>query len=73
MRRLALYQAGDYTAAAQRFAEVNSASAHYNRGNALAMAGELEAAVDAYEQALEREPELLAAAQNKSIDRETAG
>ena len=64
---LALYQAGDYTAAAQRFAEVNSASAHYNRGNALAMAGELEAAVDAYEQALEREPELLAAAQNKAL------
>ena len=64
---MALYQAGDYAAAAERFAEVNSASAHYNRGNALAMAGELEAAIDAYEQALERQPELQAAAQNKAL------
>lgn len=64
---IALYQAGDYAAAAERFAEVNSASAHYNRGNALAMAGELEAAIDAYEQALERQPELQAAAQNKAL------
>ena len=64
---MALYQAGDYAAAAERFAEVNSASAHYNRGNALAMAGELEAAIDAYEQALERQHELQAAAQNKAL------
>ena len=35
-----------------RFGEENSASAHYNRGNALAMNGELEAAIDAWEQAL---------------------
>ena len=64
---LALYQAGDYAAAALRFAEVNSASAHYNRGNALAMSGELEAAIDAYEQALELQPDLSAAAQNKAL------
>lgn len=64
---LALYQAGDYSAAAQRFGEVNSASAHYNRGNALAMSGELEAAVDAYEQALELQPDLQVAAQNKAL------
>lgn len=64
---LALYQAGDYSAAAQRFGEVNSASAHYNRGNALAMSGELEAAIDAYEQALELQPDLQVAAQNKAL------
>ena len=64
---LALYQAGDYAAAALRFAEVNSASAHYNRGNALAMSGELEAAIDAYEQALELQPDVSAAAQNKAL------
>ena len=64
---LALYQAGDYTGAAQRFAEVNSASAHYNRGNALAMSGELEAAIDAYEQALELQPDMQVAAQNKAL------
>ena len=64
---IALYQAGDYAAAAERFAEVNSASAHYNRGNALARSGELEAAIDAYEQALELQPDLQVAAQNKAL------
>ncbi|WP_338578990.1 VWA domain-containing protein [Pseudomonas sp. ML2-2023-6] len=64
---LALYQAGDYAGAALRFAEVNNASAHYNRGNALAMNGELAAAIDAYEQALELQPELQAAALNKAL------
>ena len=64
---LALYQAADYAGAAQRFAEVNSAVAHYNRGNALAMNGELEAAIDAWEQALELQPELEAAALNKAL------
>jgi len=63
----ALYQAGDYAAAARRFAEANTASAHFNRGNALAMSGELEAAIDAYEQALELQPDLQAAAQNKTL------
>ncbi|MES2869166.1 MAG: VWA domain-containing protein [Pseudomonadota bacterium] len=64
---LALYQAGDYAGAALRFAEGNSASAHYNRANALAMSGELEAAIDAYEQALELQPDLPAAAHNKAL------
>lgn len=64
---LALYQAGDYAGAALRFAELNSASAHYNRGNALAMDGALEAAIDAYEQALELQPDLHAAEHNKAL------
>jgi len=64
---VALYEAGDYAAAAQRFAEGNSAADHYNRGNALAKAGELEAALDAYEQALERQPDLQAALKNKAL------
>lgn len=64
---LALYQAGDYAGAALRFAELNSASAHYNRGNALAMDGALEAAIDAYEQALELQPDLQAAEHNKAV------
>ncbi|WP_300727183.1 VWA domain-containing protein [Pseudomonas sp.] len=64
---IALYQTGDYAGAAQRFAEANTASAHYNRGNALAMNGELEAAIDAYEQALERQPDLQVAAHNKAL------
>jgi len=64
---VALYEAGNYAAAAQRFAEGNDARAHYNRGNALAKSGELEAALDAYEQALELQPELSAAQKNKAL------
>ncbi|HSC83049.1 MAG TPA: VWA domain-containing protein [Pseudomonas sp.] len=63
----ALYRAGDYPAAAERFAQDNSAIAHYNRGNALAHSNELEAALDAYEQALERQPDLQPALQNKQL------
>jgi len=64
---LALYEAGDYSGAAQRFAEGSDARAHYNRGNALAKSGELEAAIDAYEQALELQPDLRPALINKAL------
>jgi len=64
---LALYEAGDYSGAAQRFAEGSDARAHYNRGNALAKSGELEAAIDAYEQALELQPDLRPALTNKAL------
>ena len=64
---VALYESGDYSGAAQRFAEGNDAHAHYNRGNALAKSGELEAALDAYEQALERQPDLRPAQTNKAL------
>lgn len=64
---IALYQAGDYASAAQRFAEGSSAADHYNRGNALAHNGDLEAALDAYEQALESQPDLQPALQNKAL------
>lgn len=63
----ALYEAGDYAGAAQRFAQGDQASDHYNRGNALAKAGELEAALDAYDQALERQPELQSALHNRAL------
>ena len=64
---VALYEAGDYAGAAPRFAEGNDAHAHYNRGNALARSGELEAALDAYDQALERQPDLRPAQTNKAL------
>src|SRR5690349_3370046 len=64
---VALYEAGDYAGAAERFAEGNDAHAHYNRGNALAKSGQLEAALDAYEQALERQPDLRPALTNKAL------
>ena len=64
---VALYQAGDYAGAVQRFAQGSSAADHYNRGNALARSGELEGAIDAYEQALERQPDFPAALANKAL------
>jgi len=64
---MALFEAGDYAAAARAFAQGNSAAAHYNRGNALARGGELEAALDAYDQALERQPDLQPALDNQVL------
>jgi Ca-activated chloride channel family protein len=64
---VALYQAGDYAAAAERFAAGESAADHYNRGNALARSNELEAALEAYSQALELQPELTQAQTNKAL------
>ncbi|WP_296249560.1 VWA domain-containing protein [Pseudomonas sp. UBA4194] len=63
----ALYEAGDYAGAARKFAQGNSASDHYNRGNALARSGELEAALDAYDQALEQQPDLAPALKNRAL------
>ncbi|WP_338475049.1 tetratricopeptide repeat protein [Pseudomonas khavaziana] len=64
---VALYEAGNYTEAIKRFAQGSDAYSHYNRGNALAKAGELEAAIDAYEQALEAQPDLQPALKNKAL------
>ncbi|WAF84334.1 VWA domain-containing protein [Metapseudomonas otitidis] len=63
----ALYQAGQYGEAAERFAAGDSAADHYNRGNALAKAEQLEAALDAYDSALERQPDLQPALKNKAL------
>lgn len=63
----ALYQAGNYPAAAERFATSDTAAAHYNRGNALARSNELEAAIEAYNQALELQPEMPQATKNKAL------
>ncbi len=63
----ALYQAGDYAGAAERFALGEDAIAHYNRGNALAMSNEFEAALEAYDQALRLQPGLTQAQQNMAL------
>lgn len=64
---IALYRAGQYAEAAKRFAQGDSAADHYNRGNALAQSGALEPAIQAYEQALERDPALDAARHNRAL------
>lgn len=52
----ALYRAQDYASAAKQFGQSETAYAHYNRGNALARKGELQAALDAYDKALAQDP-----------------
>ncbi len=55
-RGVARYRAGDYAGSAAEFAESGDARNLYNLGNAMAQQGELDAAIDAYEQVLEMEP-----------------
>lgn len=49
------YRKGDFQRAAQLYDGIDSADAHYNRGNALAKAGQYPQAVAAYDQALRRQ------------------
>jgi len=65
-RGVALYRAGDFSGAAAAFARDPSADGHYNRGNALAMAGRLEEALRAYRAALVLRPDLAAALRNRN-------
>ncbi len=51
------YRNGDYQQAIDALAGVESADAYYNKGNAYAQLKQWQAAIDAYEQALKREPE----------------
>lgn len=61
------FKKGDYEKAAEQFSTKDSATAHYNRGNALAMAGKLEEALEAYDQALTKNPQLADAATNQQL------
>lgn len=63
----AWYRNGDYTRAADAWTEDSGAAAHYNRGNALALAGELDAAIAAYDQALARNPDMEDALYNRAL------
>lgn len=62
----AAYSAGDYAAAAEHFQGADSDS-WYNRGNALARAGDLEGAIEAYRRSLELEPGREDAADNLAL------
>jgi len=52
-RAIARYRAGEYAGSASGFAAQEDTESLYNLGNALARLGELESAIDAYEQVLE--------------------
>ncbi|MBT8092899.1 MAG: VWA domain-containing protein [Gammaproteobacteria bacterium] len=66
-RAVARYRAGDFQGSAAEFAERGDARNLYNLGNAMAMQGELDAAIDAYEQVLEIEPDNEDAAYNLDL------
>ncbi len=66
-RAVSRYRAEDYAGSAAEFAERGDARSLYNLGNAMAMQGELDAAIDAYEQVLEQEPDNEDAAYNLAL------
>jgi len=59
------FRRGDFNAAAQAYQSADSADAHYNRGNALAKAGQYPQAIAAYDEALKRQPNMPDALANK--------
>ena len=63
----ALYRAGEFAPAAKLFEPSQYADDWYNQGNALAKAGDFPAALKAYQQALELEPEHADAQFNKKL------
>lgn len=63
----AQYRAEDYAAAAAGFAGQQSADGYYNAGNALAKAGKLQDAINAYDEALKLQPEMEDAQHNKAL------
>lgn len=63
------YRKGDYAEAAHAFGELDSADAHYNRGNALAKAGHYPQAIEAYDRALALQPGMEDAIANREAVR----
>ncbi len=68
-RAVARYRAEDYAGSAAGFAERGDARSLYNLGNAMAMQGEFESAIDAYEEVLEMDPGNEDAAYNLELVR----
>ena len=66
-RGAAYYRSGQYQLAADSFARLDTPTAHYNRGNALAQTGDLEAAIEAYGQTLTGAPGHTDATFNKAL------
>ncbi|MBK6321070.1 MAG: tetratricopeptide repeat protein [Burkholderiales bacterium] len=60
-------QAQDYAGASKTLSGVDTAEAHYNRGNALAHTGDLQGAIDAYDAALKLNPQHTDARHNRDV------
>lgn len=63
----AWYRSEEYANASRAWSRFDHADAHYNRGTALAHAGEYDAAIEAFDRALALEPDMADAAHNKAI------
>jgi len=66
-RSAAQYRAGKFADSATSLAGVDTAEGNYNRGNALAKAGQLEDAIKAYDRALEIDAQHADAAYNRDL------
>lgn len=70
-RGSARYRSGDFSGASESFREAiaqqDNARNHYNLGNALAKGGQLKEALDAYDQALQHDPQLADARANRDL------
>ena len=66
-RASAAYRAGDYETAINHFKQTDSADGQYNLGNALAKAGDLDGAIEAYNQALAQQPDMEDALANRDL------
>ena len=60
-------QAGDYLGAAQDLVKLHDGDSDYNRGNALAHAGDLQGALNAYDAALKSDPKNRDAKHNREL------
>ena len=60
-----LYQQGDYAGALEQFKKDTSPQGWFNQGNALAATQQYEAALNAYDKALEGQPDLVEARESK--------
>ena len=66
-RAVAQYRAENFADSAATFADNGDTRSLYNLGNALARQGDLESAIDAYEQVLEMDPDDSDAAYNRDL------
>jgi Ca-activated chloride channel family protein len=66
-RGAAQYRAGQFEQSAGTLASLDTTTAHYNRGNALAKAGQIEAAIGAYDRALALDPNHADARYNRDL------